>query len=286
MDIMPALTRLGRHGWIWLSIALVACGGGGSSDSPAPDTDETPAQSATAQAVSGDTQRILESIYHNKRIPDGFYTENEPEPGVYQSIAHIKNVDIADPASLTDETPRYELCADTFDRALQWSTAATGNAGDLVDNRETKLFYEFTRVPAGRPDFRNLQRVFKCSIVDRSDIDLSQPDQYKGLYTQLPQSAESIKLLIEYFWSFSTANNYGHAVLSSTTTEADTHFLHTLEQARLTSAAESGDTCDRVDVYASHYRVEKLTGSISVSESHEQTISARYENDIISTCKQ
>lgn len=283
MITLPVFRQFLQYATLCLSLALAACGGG-SGDSPQSE-DRAQSGAGAVRTDPEETDPALESVYFDRRTPEGFYSETEPDPGVFQSVAHIKNVDIMAPDEITASTPRYELCSDDFSEALGWSRAAGDGLGELVDNRQTTLFFEFTRTPLESPHLSNLQRVYKCSIVDRSTVDLNQPDGHLGLYTELPPSTGHIRLLIEYLWTFGPYNNYGNAVLSSNINEEDSHYLHTLEQARLTGAAQVEGACDRIDVYDTRYRVDKLTGSITASEILKKTLYARFSNERIQTCE-
>src|SRR5689334_12247896 len=92
----------------------------GCSGKPPPDpadtetTDISPA-TATVHADPMADEYIMEAIYLNKRVPEGFYREPTPPDDVFQTIEHIKNIDIA-----SVHTPVYELCTDSADEALEW----------------------------------------------------------------------------------------------------------------------------------------------------------------------
>jgi hypothetical protein len=262
----------------------VLSGCGGSSDS---SVDQNSPQRVDATGTGIDsTQQILESIYHNRRTPDGFYTEQQPDPGVFQTIAHIKNIDVMPPGDFDGTTAQYELCAHDFSEALTWSTIASTNLGDLVDNSEDVLFYQFTYTQLATPEHMNLQRVYKCNMIDRSAMDTLVPGEYLGRYTETMQNQLNIKLLIEYLWSFTDLNNYGNAILSSTVSDAGDYYLHVMEHARLSDAPSLGATCDRIDVYLVSYQIQKTGGEITVSEVMQHSIYSLYRNGEAIICKE
>ncbi|MBN1377613.1 MAG: hypothetical protein JXA04_00090 [Gammaproteobacteria bacterium] len=270
------------YGTLCLSIALLGCGG--SSDSS--DNQEASQQVGASGTGPDSTQLVLDSIYYNRRTPGDFYTEPQPDPGVYQTISHIKNSDVMLPGSYDDTTPRYELCANDFSEALDWSTTASSGLGNLVDNTEHALFYQFTYTPLASPELNNLQRVYKCSMLDRSALDIRDLNTDLGQYTETVQNSANIKLLIEYLWSFTESNNYGNAILNNTISDAGNYYLHTMQHARLTSALALGSTCDRIDIYLVNYQIQKSDGAITVSEDLQNILYSRYQDGNATICQE
>lgn len=265
-----------------LSITLSGCGSGSSETND--NRNSSQQVSATGTGINS-TLNMLESIYTNRRTPDSFYSEPQPDPGIYQTISHIKNVDIMDPADLDETTPRYELCAGNFSEALNWSIASSENPGNLVDNSEHILFYQFTYASPAQPEQTSLQRVFKCDMVDRSALDIRVADDKWGQYAETVQDKDNVKILIEYLWSFSEYNNYGNAILSSNIVEHDDHFMLTMEHARLISEEQPVQPCDRVDLYLVNYRTDKFSGEITVSEAFQSTTYSTYRDGTITVCE-
>ncbi len=265
-----------------LFLTLSACGSDGPSEST--ENQHTSQQVSANGTDDNDTQNVLESIYYNRRTPSDFYRENQPDPSTTQTIRHIKNIDILDPLTYDDTTPRYELCANDFSEALAWSTAASTHLGSLVDNSEHTLYYQFTYTPISAPEVSNLQRIFKCNIFDRSSLDIRSLEGRLGYYKETEQNSANIKLLIEYLWSFTIFNNYGNAILTSLIDEHDEDYILNMEHARLQSASNIDPACDHIDTYLVSYRVNKVSGDISVSESYQQTINSRFEDGQISVC--
>jgi hypothetical protein len=265
-----------------LSAALSGCSNGSSDGS---SDNQNPSQQIGVTGTGADSAPpILESIYSNRRTPDGFYTEAQAEPNTFETIRHIKNIDMMDPADYDESTPRYELCADDFDQALGWSTSTSTELGDLVDNSDHRLYYQFVYVPLNSPETRNLQRVFKCNIVDRSTLDTRALSGNIGRYTETTQNEDHIRLLIEYLWTFSEYNNYGNAILSSNIENMGSYYLLTMEHARLTPAAGLDAECDRVDLYQVDYRTEQSTGEVTVSETLLSTQFSVYRDGEIIVC--
>lgn len=266
-----------------LLLVLSGCGGGSSDSSVDPGNP----QQVNATGTDADSaQDIVESIYTNRRTPDGFYTEPQPDPGIFQIITHIRNVDIMPPGDDSDAVTHYELCADDFSQAMDWSTASTAGLGDLVDNSEHSLYYQFNYVSAAAPEQSNLRRIYKCGMVDRSSVDIRAPDDNLGRYTETVQNQLNIKLLIEYLWSFTEFNNYGNVILSSTVSDAGGHYLHVMEHARLSDESSPGSTCDRIDVYLVSYRIQKTGGGITVSEVIQRSIYSLYQDGEATICEE
>lgn len=271
-------------GTLCLFVVLSGCSGSETPESS--DNQNTVQQVGTSGTGADETQRILDSIYGNRRTPEGFYTEPQPVPGVFQSIAHIRNVDIMAPGDYTDETPRFELCADTFSDALDWSLASSNGLGDLVDNSDHTLFYQFSYVPPATPQLNNLQRVYKCGVVDRSALDIRISNGHLGRYTETEHNPDHIKLLIEYLWTFSEYNNYGNAILSSVISDTGDAYRHDMEHARLVSAVDPDSECDTINVYRVSYRIDKSNGEITNTETLLNTIHSRYQNGNMEVCEE
>ena len=253
-------------------IAAKGCSGGSTTD-PAHTTntlDVSPAASITATDPLAH-EYIMEAIYYNKRTPEYFYREASPPDDVFQTIQHVKNTDIASAYTIV-----YELCTDSADEALQWSETAKRNLGDLVDITDTELYFQFDRVPPTRPNFSNLQRIYKCAMLDRSLADLNAPDDHLGFYYRLPQQPEEIRKIIEYLWTFSILNNYGNVVLQGVTEEAASVFEYTLYQARLVPGV-NGD-CDTINIYRTLYSTDKNSGNISYNETLIDSLRTKFEN--------
>lgn len=229
------------------------------------------------------TQNILDAVYLNKRIPEGFYSEPTPPPDTFQTISHIKNTDIINPASVTPATPVHEICANDFHQALTWAQATNGGS-NLVDNAENSLFYQFTYVNASTPSFYEIKRVYKCAMVDRSSIDLNNPNYRLGQYIEIPADINNLKILLEYFWTFSPHNNFGYAIISSAINETTDNFLHLFYEARLTTA-QNANECDSVNLYEVNFDINKTTGDITRSEQLISTIKSIYRNSVIEVCE-
>jgi hypothetical protein len=247
----------------------------GCSGSPPPEPADTPApEISPASILDADPmthEYIMEAIYYNKRLPEYFYREPAPPEDVFQTIQHIKNSDI-----VSSYTAVYELCTDSADEALQWSETAKRNLGDLVEITDSDLYFQFDRVPPTRPNFRNLQRIYKCEMLDRSLVDLNAPDEHLGFYYSLPPQPEEIRKIIEYLWTFSILNNYGNAVLKGEMEETVNAFGYALYQARLVANLQ-GD-CDTINIYRTLYSADKNSGNISYSETLIDSLQTKFEN--------
>jgi hypothetical protein len=253
---------------------LIAANGCSGNPPPAPADTDTPDISPAASTAHADPmadEYIMEAIYYNKRVPEHFYREAAPSDDVFQTIQHIKNSDIA-----STHTIVYELCTDSADEALQWSESAKDNLGDLMELTDTSLYFQFARVPSNRPNFRNLQRIYKCGMFDRSFVDLNAPDEHLGFYNRLPPQAVEIRKIIEYLWTFSILNNYGNVVLQGETVETAGAIEYALYQARLVPGL-NGD-CDTIDIYRTLYSTDKNSGNISYSEALIDSLQTKFEN--------
>ena len=245
---------------VFLVLTLSACNSGGEASATNSDVEQQ--NLPLGIVISDDDSAILQAVYFDIRTPEGFYTESYADSSVYYSISHVKNVELL-PLANRSGVASYELSTDDFTEALEWSEQAANYQPvykQLVDNRETDLYFEFTRVDLNNPQFVHLSRVFKKSALDRSATDLNQLDIYQGKIAIQMLSAERVKMLMEYFWTFSFSNNTGNAVLKSNTIETDISYIHTMEEAKLT--IRSADQCDTVEIFETTYTVQKDTGDI------------------------
>lgn len=231
-----------------MAFALSACGV------------EMAAADLQANADRESDYEIMTKVYTDQRTPDGFYQESLPD--TWYTIRHLKNTDLLE-GVVPSGTPVYGLGTDDFTEALNWSeTIALQQAvyEQLVDTTETDLYFQFTRFSPGTPDNTHYSRVFKSNSLDRSGYDLGNPGIYLGMITWQPLTAEQVKYVIEYLWTFTFNNNYGNAVLESYTEETDSEFIHTMTEARL--IMDYAGNCDTIQIFDTQYSVQKTDGMI------------------------
>jgi len=231
-------------------------------------------------SVNTGDMKIAGAVYFDQRTPDGFY--KEPSQGdAYYVTSHVKNTDLLPPANRTG-VDVYELTSDDFIEAMDWSEQAAvfqTSYKELVDNNETSLYHEFTRVDPGSPDFIYQHRVLKASVLDRNGVN----EDYKGRITLTNMTSVDVKLIIEYLWTFTMNNNYGNAVLESYTTETDNEFVHVLQQAKLKMSFS--ESCDTIDVFETRYTVPKASGFIWKDEEVKRSISVKRTGDVLQLCE-
>ena len=251
------------------TLLLSACG----ADSSAPDT-----------AIS-DT-RIAERIYLDKRTPDNFFNNDEAITGdSFYSISHLKNVELLTPAEKIG-LPQYELSTDDFTQALNWSETVASKQTvyrQLVNNSDTPLYYQFTRVDLNNSEFIHLSRVYKASTLDRSGVDLSESGSYQGKIVSTVYTTTLVKQIVEYLWTFSFNNNYGHAVLQSSTIENGLSLTHTLLEAKLITSSSA--SCDSIEIFESNYSIDKSSGEIWKTGQSLRTIQATFNGTFATLCE-
>ncbi len=265
---------------------LVSCGGAGGSGT----TDSV--NKAALDKVSDADRALLHAVYFDQRTPSGFY--HAPIPAAVTdassyTIHHIKNTSILSVADRVNQ-PQYELSAVDLTEALNWSETAASLLPvyrQLVDEDETKFYYQFARVDMNAPDIYYYDRVLKRSVISRSGVDLSVPSVlnqpiYMGQVNLSALSLVDIQQLIEYLWSFSKSNNFGHAVVSTFITEDINHIIYTMEEARLTP--DYSGQCDQVSVYRISYSIEKPGGRMTRSTVLLRHLFARREAAQIVSC--
>ena len=240
---------------------------------------------ASSTSLSQDTS-IASALYADKRMPEGFYSEKAPDNTFY-TISHLKNISIL-PLVNRAGLPVYDLASNDFSEALAWSDQAAAyqpSYKQLSGNSETPLYYQFTRFDPASPEFIDMQRVFKASVIDFTGVDRNNEDeQYQGRITLTDLTAEKVKMIIEYLWLFTSNNNYSNAILESYTTESAGEFVHIMKQARLNIGY--GDKCDSIEVYEVRYTIPRNTGTIQKVKSLDHVFMARRTGDGIEICSE
>lgn len=263
-----------------LVLTVSACNGGEQVSDSGVEFSAVPSGSVYADADSA----ILQAVYFDVRTPAGFYTEAYADSDTYYSISNVKSDELL-PAADRLGVVRHELSSNDFTEALAWSEQAASHwpvYKQLVDNSDTDLYFEFLRVDLNDPQFVHKSRVLKTSALDRSGIDLNQPDSYQGRIGAHMLSAESVKMILEYLWTFSFSNNTGNAVLSSNTVETETSYIHTMQEAKLTT--RSAEQCDTVAVFETTYTVQKASGDIWKEQQAVREISSKRSGSSFEIC--
>ena len=249
----------------WLS----GCGG---------STGTGPTTSAQQLSIDTSDHAIATLLYDDVRVPDGFYQE-PTSTDVFTSTSHIRNTDLI-PVASRHVVMAYDLSTDDFADVVNWSEQAASMqvvAGNLVDSTETSLYHQVSRVDSASPQFVQRHRVYKSSVFNRDGID----EHYRGRINLPAITADDVKAIIEYQWMFTMYNNYGNAVISSTTNETADGFEHVMLQARL-QLATSG--CDRVEVYRVTYEVDEADGNIWRSSTLEREFDAELDGSQVKVC--
>jgi hypothetical protein len=278
-------------GGLALGALLAACGGGGDGSANAP-TPAAPAAGAAApqpvpRVVPQSDLEIARQVYAGlERTPEGFYSEPAAPWTGQVATLHLKNSDIgAGPAG----TPRYELCADRWDEALDWSEQAAAVAptsSDLVETGGNDRWFEFTRILRTPDPSYVRMRVYQCAYLDRSGVDLRAPTGSAGRLNLRPVTAAGLAQLSEYLWQFTIYNNYGHAVLASRAAAATAGGMlaHELVIASV-ERAEAGATCDRVTVHAWTHAADVASGELALQDRVLWRFGARERDGVTELCQ-
>ncbi len=242
---------------VTLLLLLSACGGGSSG---AGSSAETPPSPALVVGVTLSNQQIAAALYaDNARTPADFYAEPLPQSQQYIATSHLKNVDLGDAG-----TP-HELCTDDWNQALAWSEAGAQRSSQyraLVANDANERYFQFDRVSSSQPELYQRGRIFRCAYLDRSGVDLQQPQGQAGQLNLRPITAANLKLLGEYLWHFSNYNNFGHAVLRSTTETLNGSLRHSLIIANLQQGGSAG-SCDQINVESWIHSIDSGSGAMT-----------------------
>ena len=170
------------------------------------------------------------------------------------STYHVQNTHLA-PA-----TARHELCTDDPDQARDWSNTASGGAEVLVGESASDRYFQFQRVRNSTPVVTVRARVFRCTYLDRSVVNLADVQGPAGLLNLRPVDAAALRNLSEYLWMFSAYNNADHAVLASRGAQQNGSLEHEIMMAQLIRAGSGG--CDRVSVSTWRHRVDPGSGAL------------------------
>ncbi len=248
-------------------LLLTSCGGSG----------EEPAAAAPVQSAS-DMPIAQQAYAGTPRTPADFYSESPPV-GVTGTVAtlHLKNSDVTPAAN----GPRYELCTEDSGQAISWSEmrpSFNGSYADIVDMSSDAQRFEIIRVPRSDSTARLQHRVFRCSYLDRSTTNLDTESGSAGTVNSRPLDAAALKRLSEYLWRFTIHNNADHVVLSSAATAAPAGQLaHTIEMARLTRAATTGE-CDTIAITRWQHVADTTTGALHRGLTEVRSFRARRDN--------
>ena len=277
---MSARGRRNRRLGLAVSVALAASSCGGDDG-----TDSAPASSPVAQRPTELTDEQIAAVLYagSPRTPTGFYEETPPASYAYVNTAHLKNTDIADVAS---DAAQFELCTDDWNEAFNWSETAQQRASqnaDLVATNDDPRYFEFARVRSGDPQVYLRGRVFKCAYVDRNANNLRSSASAAGTLKSTPITAQALQDFSEYVWQFTSYNNFGHVVLSSSGTSTATALTHTLLIANLERHAISS-TCDRITVEAWRHMTVIATGELTRSVEELWSFGAREMNGTVERC--
>jgi hypothetical protein len=259
----------------FFAVALYLTGCGGGSEAPAS------ASPANMRPVTQTDLEIAQMLYvDNRRTPQGFFQESAPAIQGYVATSHIKNTDVSNVT-----TSHYELCTDDWNTALAWSDqAATGaQASNLVETNTADRYYEFGRVRSGTPQGYVRARVYRCSYLNRNNVDLSTSSSNAGQFNQRPLTADGMQQLAEYLWQFTQYNNYGNTVLKSSGAVNSNSIEHTLIIASLI-AATGGSTCDRIEVIGWTHNADSQTGALHLTTQSLWEFGARRNAGIVEMC--
>jgi len=228
---------------------------------------------------------IAAALYTDQRVPENFYHHELPDDNAFYFIHHVKNSDLV---PIYDRTgmATYELSTDDYSQALEWAETAAEYLTvyrPIIDYTETDLYFEFTRIDTDYPLFVELERVFKSSVLDRSGVDITKPDEhFQGTINPGVLSLDVAKNIIEYLWTFSFANNYGTLIIKSEITEYSSVYIQTLQEARLDMY--TGDSCDTISIYNIDFQIDKTTGAINKEEHFLRKFQARRTDSDYEIC--
>lgn len=267
------------------SLLTASCGGGGGGGGASSSPPSSPASQPNVRAVSQSDSEIAQMVYGlAERTPAGFYADPSVDGYQFVATSHLKNTDIE--PSLHPSAASFELCTDDWNEALSWSETSAQSAtqyADLVVTDEEERFFEFGRVRTGEPVLYQRQRVYKCSYLQRDMANLRESQGPAGVFGVAPPSADDLRLLSEYLWTFTIYNNLGHAALRSVGSSSAGALSHTIYTASLERSGYSA-SCDRIDVFAWTHAVDIATGELQLSITDVFSFGARENAGVVEMC--
>ncbi len=253
-----------------LVVGLAACGGGGGGGASAPATQIEPSaerQLDIARQVYGVT-----SPY-----PADFHREADPYPDRQTLTVHVRENEVASAPPAVD----FESCTDDFATALQWSDVQAGRRGyttTLMGNSESDWYFQFDREIQSTEPAMLVNRVFKCSTLDRSVLASGHVARLRGQNVAITD----LKFAVEYLWGFSQFNNALHAVVNSRSINASSP-THTIQRAEAIKQSGAGQ-CDLIEVWTHQFVLDANSGLIAESEEFNEVFRARLRAGAAQLC--
>jgi hypothetical protein len=251
------------------ALFVAGCGGGGSG-----------AESAERSGASDADVAAL--VYAGTpRTPAGFLDDAAPPSFTQVTTYHVKTNQI-DP----DAATVHELCTDDWSEAFDWTEQVAEQAPaylDLVGNVDDSRFHEFDRVPRDHPDRYVRMRVYRCTYLDRSNVDAARHDGQAGIVNERPLDAPTLRRLSEYLWHFSQYNNSGHVVLESAALTQPGVVGHRITIASLETGAAPGG-CDLIEVRDWTHTVDPATGTLLESSTLRRNFAAQRVGEAVLGC--
>ena len=220
--------------------------------------------------TSSEEDKILEKVYSNYKYPTDFYTEDLDSASLY----YVNTLSIKPPDERTASS--IELSTNNRDSAFNWTELTCLNGSfymTFVGERETGKFFEFRRVYLENPGTVILFRVHKTSYLDRSMYDYYSPGEIIGKYNIRPFQLDEVKELIEYLIFVETYNNSSNKVLESDCREEKEKFIHTVKDVVIVYG--DWNLRDEINVYETHYTIDKSTGDITKTQEQIDIIHGR-----------
>jgi hypothetical protein len=239
-----------RVGLMALLALLAACNGTETGGEAAPAQAQAQRSGITLTDVG-----IAELLYTGSpRVPTDFLGDAPPAGSGVVSTYHLQNT------QLSPGNARHELCTDDPNQARDWSNSVSGSAETLVGESASDRYFEFQRVRNITPVVNVRARVFRCTYLDRSAVNLADVQGPAGVLNLRPLDAAALRTLGEYLWTFSTYNNADNAVLASRGAQQNGSLEHEIVMAQLIRAGSGG--CDRVSVSTWRHRVDLNSGAL------------------------
>ncbi len=228
-------------------------------------------------------EEVMAKVYDNTyNGPEGFFVDERANTARSYTVYHVK-----------DASMSYELCTDNFDQALSWESAdniSRSVNGEYVDSYENDRYFEIIReleYPDGvgnitDPTSPGFSRIFKCSYVNRDDVDRNVRDGYAGILNKRPRSEEAARTFVEYMWQFTFFWPAQKTVLASFSGDRANAFQHTLMLGFVTN--QGFDKCDLVEVVDWVFTVNKDDGRVTKEFIHLYQFEAQLINELPERC--
>jgi hypothetical protein len=219
-------------------------------------------------------ENVFQAVYSNYKSPPGFYQDSARTHAIYYESS------LSILPSTNRKTEAFELSTNVRDQAFAWSESSSVNSSyyrNLVSERQTDKFFEFTRVYQQHPSDTLFSRVHKLTYLDRSmyntfnwAYDSFHGSAMLGIFNARPIDTVTTLELGEYLWFLQDYQSAGAKALLCFANDFGDRVDFTLYH----TVVYYGDfgVQDQILLFRSVVHLAKLSGNISLTVLQLRTI--------------